>query len=99
MAQYDLHEVRGDLALDCQSDRLSRLPTRFVVPFEPINRALNVADWLNPVFEVRGQQLIMATQLAGTIPTRELGTWVASFRLDRDRQQIQRALDTLMSEA
>ena len=99
MAQFDLHEVRGGLALDCQSDRLTRLPTRFVVPFEPVNRALNVDDWLNPIFEVRGQRLSIATQLAGTIPTRELGAWVASFNLQRDRQAIQRALDTLLSEA
>lgn len=41
----------------------------------------------------------MATQLAGTIPTRQLGGWVASFILDRDKELIQRALDTLLSEA
>ena len=99
MAQFDLHEVRGGLALDCQADRLTRLPTRFVVPFEPLTQALNVDDWLNPIFDVRGQRLIMATQLAGTIPTRELGTWVASFNADREKQRIQRALDTLLSEA
>lgn len=46
MAQFALHEVRGGLALDCQTDRLARLPTRFVVPFEPLTRALNVDDWL-----------------------------------------------------
>lgn len=98
MAQFDLHEVRGGLALDCQSDLLARLPTRFVVPFEPMNRSLNVADWLNPVFDVRGQRMIMVTQLAGTIPARELGTWVMSFRSDREKLILQRALDGLFAQ-
>lgn len=99
MAQFDLHEVRGGLALDCQSDLLERLPTRFVVPFEPMNRALSVADWLNPVFDVKGQRMIMVTQLAGTIPARELGTWLTSFRSERDKLTIQRALDALIAQA
>ena len=99
MAQFDVHEVRGGLALDCQSDRLSRLPTRFVIPLEPFTEALNVDDWLNPVFDVRGRRMIMATQLAGTIPARELGGWVASFRSDRDKMTIQQALDSLFAEA
>lgn len=98
MARYDLHEVRGGLALDCQADKLARLPTRFVVPFEPANPALIIDDWLNPVFEVRGQKMVMVTQLAGTIPTRELRGWVASFKTDREQASIQRALDTLLTE-
>lgn len=99
MARFDLHEVRGGLALDCQSDKLARLPTRFVVPFEPQNRALVVDDWLNPVFNVRGQAMVMVTQLAGTVPARELGGWVASFALDKDQLTIQRALDALLTDA
>ena len=99
MAQFDVHEVRGGLVLDCQSDRLANLPTRFVVPVEPFNAALNVDDWLTPVMEVRGRRVILATQLAGTIPKRELGAWVAAFVTEREQQAVQRALDTLFSRA
>ena len=98
MARFDVHEVRGGLALDCQSDRLSQLPTRFVVPLEPANPVLIIDHWLNPTFTIREQPMVLVTQLAGTIPARELGGWVASLAADREQLTIQRALDTLLTD-
>ena len=99
MARFDVHEVRGGMALDCQSDKWSNLPTRFVVPLEPVRRALSVDDWFNPVFDIRGQAMVMVTQLAGTVPARALGVWVSSLTGDRDEPTIQRSLDTLLTDA
>ncbi len=56
-------------------------------------------DRLNPALDARGRRMIMATRLAGTIATRELGAWVAASVTDRKQQAVQRALDTLYSRA
>jgi toxin CcdB len=95
MARFDIHEVRGGLALDCQADVLRRLPTRFVVPLEPVDPALIVSDQLNPRFTVDGQLLVMVTQLAGTVRTRDLKQIVASLENIDDQLSVQGALDLL----
>jgi toxin CcdB len=97
MARFDIHEVRGGLALDCQADVLRRLPTRFVVPFEPVDPALMVSDQLNPCFAIDGRQFVMVTQLAGTVRTRELKQLVASLETIEDQLSAQSALDVLMN--
>lgn len=97
MAHFDIHEVRGGLALDCQADVLRRLPTRFVVPLEPVDPALVISDQLNPCFTIDGQRLVMVTQLAGTVRTRDLKHVVAALETISDQLSAQRALDVLMT--
>ena len=54
--------------MDVQADLLDRLNTRVVVPLLPIDEAPMPAGSLNPVFEVKGEQVVMATQFLASIP-------------------------------
>jgi toxin CcdB len=96
MPQFDVHRSRdgGELLLDCQSDLLGHFETRFVVPLVPAQTAQKLSR-LHPVFEIEGQNHIMATQLASAVDTRELGIRVASLA-DR-RYDILNAIDMLLT--
>lgn len=97
MAKLDVYRQRGGgpLVLDCQADLLNGLNTRLVVPLMPLNDAPAPAARLNPVFEVQGQSLMMATQFAAAIPVRELSERIASLVNEQDA--IANALDMLIS--
>ena len=75
MAQFDVFRPRDgeELLLDCQSNFLDRLETRFVVPLlSPDDMPKRIAK-LNPRFEIDGREFFMATQGAATIPARMIG--------------------------
>ncbi len=97
MARFDAHAaLAGDtLLLDCQSDLLSSLNTRFVVPLIPVVQGPKPAGRLNPVFAVEGRDYVMVTQYAAAVELRELGAVVASFA-EHDRE-IMNALDVLLT--
>ena len=97
MAKFDVHRLRqgGDLVLDCQADLLDDLNTRLVVPLLPADEAPKAAARLNPRFEIEGAELVMVTQFATAIPTRELGEKVISLNGEQDA--IGNALDMLIS--
>lgn len=95
MARFDVHRVRGGLALDCQADILRDMPTRFVVPLEPVHPSLIINDRLNPRFEIDGETLVLVTQLAGTIRTRDLQAVIGTLRGDDQHRAVQSALDLL----
>lgn len=96
MAQFEVFRPsgEGDLLIDCQSNLLRHLNTRFVVPLMPLDRAPTPAGRLNPQLKVEGQMLSMVTQFAGAVPTAELGDWVCS--LTERRYEIVGAIDTLI---
>ena len=81
MAQFEVFMTtdEGDLVIDCQSDLLRHLNTRFVVPLLPLDRAPTPAGRLNPLFDIEGNRLSMVTQFAGAMPTNELGRSVCSL--------------------
>lgn len=94
MAQFDVYHVRGNvLVLDCQSDLLDDLPTRFVVPLRSTDGA--VVPRLNPVFIIQGERLTMLTPLARGIDIRDIEGTVASL-IDHE-YEIKAALDMLVS--
>ena len=94
MAQFEVYRVRGGgLVIDCQSDLLRDLPTRFVVPLRA--RDQSVMERLNPVFDIDGQPFAMVTQLAGMVEARELTHSVAS--LVTQEYVIKSAIDMLIS--
>ena len=97
MAMFDAHARRDGpgFLLDCQADLLSDLNSRFVVPLLPEAEAPRPATRLNPLFEIGGQRVLMVTQFASAVPTRELGEPVGSL-LDR-QEDILNALDMLIS--
>jgi toxin CcdB len=95
MAKYDVCAlVSGSgLVLDVQADILEPLNTRIVVPLMPLESAPKPARRLNPVFDIDGARLVMATQFASAVRTGELGKPVAS--LEPRFEEITAALDML----
>ena len=96
MAQFDVHKLsRGRLAIDCQSDLLSHLGSRLVVPLVPKSVAPMPARRLNPIFEIGGVEHVMLTQFSAAIDRRQLGDVVTSLA---DRSfEITGARDILIS--
>ncbi len=96
MARFDVYRGKGrpDLLLDCQSNLLHDLKTRFVVPLRPLDRAPPPTNRLNPVFVIEQQSWIMMTQAAAAVSVRELGPLVVSM-IEEDFA-IANALDLLI---
>jgi len=95
MARFDVYTNRGGpgFLLDVQADLITRLNTRVVVPLLPQDAAPTPADRLNPVFEVQGSKVYMATQFMAAVPQSELTMLIAS--LDRESDAIFSAIDFL----
>lgn len=94
MAQFDVYRVRGNvLVIDCQSDLLADLPTRFVVPLRPTDTA--ALKRLTPTFVIDGTALTMITPLARAIDVRDIEDTVTT--LDAAQFEIKAALDMLIS--
>ncbi|UFM64124.1 CcdB family protein [Paracoccus sp. MA] len=95
MARFDLYRNpdQGGYLLDVQSDLLSDLNTRIVVPLMPRDHAPRPATILNPVFDIHEIPHVMATQFLSAVPTsllrRPAGT------LARQSEVVTRALDFL----
>ena len=95
MAQFDIFQIRGGVVVDCQTDVLRRMPTRFIIPLEPITQSLIINDQLNPRFMLDDQELVLVTQLAGTVRARELAHRVGSLTDEPDQRAVQLAIDML----
>ena len=95
MARFDIFRNEGEAGylLDVQSDLLSGLNTRVVVPLLPRSSAPSPAQRLNPVFSIEGQELVMATQYMAAVPESELRSGVG--RLAEKKDEISAALDML----
>ena len=76
-----------------EADLITKLNTRVVVPLLPQDAAPTPADRLNPVFEVQGTKVVMATQFMAAVPQAELTRLVTS--LDRESDTIFSAIDFL----
>jgi len=95
MAQFDVHQLGDTLVIDCQSDLLDHIDSRFVVPLASNDFAAIAARRLNPRFDIEGATYIMVTQQAASVPRGELGSAVASLA---DRSfEITDAIDVLLS--
>ncbi|HTN34058.1 MAG TPA: CcdB family protein [Marinobacter sp.] len=95
MARFDVFENKGGAGflLDVQSDLLSGLNTRVVVPLLPKATAPSPAQRLNPVFNIEGQEVVMATQYMAAVSEGELRSDVGSLVEQQD--EISSALDML----
>ena len=96
MARYDVYpgaSGKGHL-LDCQSDLLSDLTTRVVIPLMPVGTELK-ASRLNPAFDVEGESHVLATHLIFAIPRARLAAPIANFGDQHD--VILRAIDMLVT--
>ncbi|URW75739.1 CcdB family protein [Sphingomonas donggukensis] len=96
MAQFDVHRLRdGAMVVDVQSDLLSTLTSRLVIPLVPPGEDAQAMDRLHPVVEVLGKPYLVATHLAGAVARRDLGPLQAS--LSDEDFAIKSALDFLIS--
>jgi toxin CcdB len=95
--QFAVHQLRNrpGLVLDCQTDLLTHIETRFVVPLVAREEAPAPVRRLNPVFAIGGAEYVMLTQSAAAVRRSELGDEVAS--LAGHRHQIIEALDFLLT--
>jgi toxin CcdB len=99
MARFDIYRNPGadsrriPFLLDVQSDLLSGVTTRVVVPLVRAVEFKKSAGRLHPVFEVEGQSVVMlTTHLAGVLRS-DVGARVGSLADRRD--EIVAALDFL----
>lgn len=102
MAQFDIHRNGNPQTcqdfpylLDVQSDLLDPLATRVVVPLVRLAAAPKPVRYLNPVFEVQGEPVVLSTPELAGIPRSALGEKVGSLAQGRD--EIVRALDVLIA--
>lgn len=95
MAQYTVYRnIDGDgYLLDVQSDIISHFSTRVVVPLVAQDEIPEYAKTLNPVFEIEGERVVMATQGLAAVPGQILKRPVALL-VDK-RTEIVQALDIL----
>ena len=95
MARFDIFENKDGAGylLDIQSDLLSGLNTRVVVPLLPQSSAPSPAQGLNPVFNIEGQEVVMATQYMAAVPEGELRFGAGNLAGQQD--EISAALDML----
>ena len=97
MAQFDIYRNRSEpgYLLDCQSDALSGLSTRLIVPLLPPDYAPLPSHRLNPRFRVGEEEFVMMTHFAATLPERSLREVVGS--LGEEYTTIMNAFDMLLT--
>ncbi len=103
MAQFDVYPNPNPSTvknipylLDVQSNLLDHLITRVVVPLaRPEVIGNKSARYLNPVFEIRGEKLVMLTPEMAGVSAKHLGQTVASLR--ERHAEIIRAVDVVFS--
>lgn len=94
MARHDVYAVGDDgYWLDCQSDFLAGLKSRFVVPLRAREEVKGEDKRLNPTLTVAGAEYVMQTHLAAAVPASLLRIRVTS--LAEDEYRIGAALDML----
>lgn len=85
MAQFDVYRADGDaLVLQYQSDILSHLRTRVVVPLLTVDGDPPTIRRLNPAFDVAGVRYHLFPQLIATFDMHELGICIATLEQERD---------------
>lgn len=97
MARFDVYKNNHGtgLLLDVQTDLLSGLNSRAVVPLLKRNESPKPAKYLNPCFDIEGTEFVMVTQFLASIPETELSTFVA--QLNSQHQEISGALGMLFT--
>ena len=96
MAKYDVfsNPSSDGFLLDVQTDLLSDLNTRVVVPLLPKSRAPKPATRLNPVFDIDGHSVVMVTQFLAAVPVGILKSPIGN--LSEEFDTVTTAVDMLM---
>ncbi|MDX8354741.1 CcdB family protein [Cognatiyoonia sp. IB215182] len=96
MPKYDVfRDPSGSgFLLDVQTDLLSDLNTRVVVPLLPKSSAPKPATRLNPSFDVDGEKAVMVAQFLAAVPVGILGGTVRD--LSDEFEQITNAMEMII---
>ena len=91
MAQFDVYENPSPetkrsvpYLLDVQTDLLSNLTTRVVVPLLAVSAMGKAAKHLNPQFKVKRTPVVMSTAELAGVDLHVLGEKVGSLKDERD---------------
>jgi len=90
MAKGDICRFEDGYVVDVQSDLLSDLQTRVVVPLKPIAEYALPAERLNPVVRISGDNWVLLPQFIATVGLAEIGEKVGEFE---DSFALTNALD------
>jgi toxin CcdB len=94
MARFDVYPApEGGYWLDCQSNLLSDLNSRFIVPLRLYADMPGGDRRLNPVFAIHGTEYVMQTHLAAAISAKLLSKPTTS--LIEHEYRIGSAIDML----
>lgn len=95
MAKFDVfpNPSSDGFLLDIQTDLLSDLNTRVVVPLLARSKAPKPAKRLNPIFEIEGEQFVMVTQFLASVPQGILKSCACDLAAESDK--ITDAIDML----
>jgi len=98
MARFDVYRFpskSAPLVVDVQSDILSELNSRVVIPLVPVTKAANEElPRLKPRIAVGGKSYILMTTDLAALPKSRLGAFVTNIG-GADRDDIATALDFL----
>lgn len=98
MARFDVYRPTGrpaTLAVDVQSDVLSELDSRVLIPLRPLDAsAQESAHRLVPVLEIDGGDYLLVTTDIAMVPCRFLGQPVGNIEAEH-RDTITAAMDFL----
>lgn len=96
MAKFDVYRTAdGTTLVDCQSELLAHLSTRFMAPLAFPDDAVAIDRRLTPLLEVAGHEMLMLTHFAAAVPVSALGRRISTVR-DQD-YVVANALDMLIS--
>ena len=102
MAQFHIYENSNaetsevyPYLLDVQSNALSSLPTRTVIPLARASYFKKVVTILNPRVKIDQVEVVVSTAQMASIDARILGAKVGTLRDERD--EIVAAIDLLIS--
>ena len=95
MARYDVVRLNNHLVVDVQTDHLTGITTRLVIPLEPIASAPRRTPRLNPVLTVAGQPHVLMTQEMASVPAKWLTDRIGSLLVHAD--DIADAIDVLLT--
>ena len=102
MAQFDVYanpnsatKLTISYLLDIQTDLLSNLTTRVVIPLYTVSAMGKAAKHLNPQFSVKRTSVIMSTAELAGVAVNSLGDNVCSLK--EHRNEIIAAIDFLVT--
>jgi toxin CcdB len=95
MARFDVFRLAGGLVVDVQTNLLSDLETRLVMPLLPVGNAPIPATRLNPVVEFQGSRYALQPQFMSAIARRHLPKPLGS--LDKDYDRVVASIDMIFN--